>query len=248
MTAKLELKGIKKAFVVERGVLPVVAGLDLTVLPSEFVAIVGPSGCGKSTLMNLIAGFEAPDSGTVLVDGTRRTGPNSRGILISQQGSVFPWLTARQNVLFALNEGTEQAKADIADHYLGIVGLKGFENSYPHELSGGMLKRLEFARALVVKPSTLFMDEAFSGLDALASFRLRSELLRVLAEEHQTALLVTHDVEEAIQLADRIVVLSRRPTRVQRTFDVPFPHPRKVSSAEAQELREAVLRELAVES
>jgi NitT/TauT family transport system ATP-binding protein len=127
-----------------------------------------------------------------------------------------------------------------------MVGLKGFESSYPHELSGGMLKRAELARALVVKPEILYMDEPFSALDALMNLRMRNELLRVLAEERHTVLLITHDVEEAIHLADRVMVLSPRPTRIQAIFDVPLPHPRKLSGAAVQELREAILRELGV--
>ena len=144
-----------------------------------------------------------------------RPKPDSRGILISQQGSVFPWLTVRENLMFGLNGHALRDKREIADHYADIVGLKGFEDSYPHELSGGMLKRAELARALVVKPEILYMDEPFSALDALMSLRMRNELLRILAKERHTTLLITHDVEEAIHLADRIVVLSPRPTRIQ---------------------------------
>src|SRR6185312_9661412 len=148
---------------------------------------------------------------------------------------------------FGLNGHAPRNKAEIADHYAAIVGLKGFESSYPHELSGGMLKRAELARALVVKPEVLYMDEPFSALDALMSLRVRNELLRILRIERHTVILVTHDVEEAIHLADRIYVLSERPTRIRATFDVPFAHPRKLSSPQAQQLRIAVLRELGVE-
>jgi NitT/TauT family transport system ATP-binding protein/sulfonate transport system ATP-binding protein len=125
-----------------------------------------------------------------------------------------------------------------------MVGLKGFEKSYPHELSGGMLKRVEIARALVMKPEILYMDEPFSALDALMNLKMRMELLRILEEERHTVLLITHDVEEAVHLADRIVVLSPRPTTIQKTFEVNLPHPRRMASAAAQELKEAVLREL----
>ena len=138
-------------------------------------------------------------------------------------------------------------KAEIADRYAAIVGLKGFETSYPHELSGGMLKRAELARALVVKPDVLYMDEPFSALDALMSLRMRNELLRILAEERHTVMLITHDVEEAIHVADRILVLSPRPARIQAEFAVPFPHPRRLASAAAQELRVAILQELGVD-
>ena len=136
------------------------------------------------------------------------------------------------------------SKEALADHYAAMVGLKGFEQSYPHELSGGMLKRVELARALVVKPEILFMDEPFSALDALMNLRMRNELLRVLAEERHTVLLITHDVEEAVYLADRILVLSPRPTRIQASFAVDLPHPRRLADPEAQALREAILKEL----
>ncbi|MFN7976396.1 MAG: ATP-binding cassette domain-containing protein [Acidobacteriota bacterium] len=146
--------------------------------------------------------------------------------------------------MFGLNEGSAGQKASLADHYIDLVGLKGFERSYPHELSGGMLKRVELARALVVKPEILFMDEPFSALDALLSLRMQNELLRILGEERHTVMLITHDVEEAIHLADRILVLSPRPTTIQAAFDVPLRHPRKLSSPEAQAMKESILREL----
>ena len=149
--------------------------------------------------------------------------------------------------MFGLNgHARERGKAELADHYAAIVGLKGFEKSYPHELSGGMLKRVELARALVVKPELLYMDEPFSALDALMSLRMRHELLRILSEERHTVLLITHDVEEAIHLADRVLVLSPRPATIQATFDVKLAHPRNLMSPEVQELRAAILRELGV--
>ena len=247
MRTKIEVRGLKKSYPSDKGPLPVVDDVSFTVGDGEFVAVVGPSGCGKSTLMNMMAGFVRPDSGAVIIDGAPRSKPNSKGILISQQGSVFPWLTVRENLMFGLNGHAGVHRMEIADHYADIVGLKGFEESYPHELSGGMLKRTELARALAVKPEILYMDEPFSALDALMSLRMRNELLRILAVERHTTLLITHDVEEAIHLADRIVVLSPRPTRIQAIFDVPFTHPRKISSHAAQELRVTILGELGVE-
>ena len=244
MRAKIEIKNVKKRFASDKGILPVVDGVSFSVRDGEFVAIVGPSGCGKSTLIKIIAGFVPPDQGSVIIDGEERNKPNSKGILISQHGSVFPWLTVRENLMFGLNGHAHIDKFGIADHYADLVGLKGFEKSYPHELSGGMLKRAELARALAVKPEVLYMDEPFSALDALMSLRMRNELLRVLAEERHTVLLITHDVEEAIHLADRIIVLSARPAMIQTVFDVPFTHPRKLSSPAVQELRESIFREL----
>jgi ABC-type nitrate/sulfonate/bicarbonate transport system ATPase subunit len=246
MPVKISVKDLKKSFATDQGPLPVVDGVSFDVADGEFVAVVGPSGCGKSTLMSIIAGFDRPDQGSVVVEGTDRGGPSSKGILISQHGSVFPWLTVRQNLMFGLNGRATDEKEQLADHYAAIVGLKGFEGSYPHELSGGMLKRVELARALVVKPEILYMDEPFSALDALMSLRMRKELLRILAVERHTVLLITHDVEEALQLADRIFVLSVRPTRIQATFAVPFAHPRKMSSPEVQAIKDAILRELGV--
>ena len=239
---QIVIDGISKSF----GELPVVDDVSFDVRDGEFVAIVGPSGCGKSTLLNVIAGFERADRGTIRIDGAERKGPSRNGIMISQHGSVFPWLTVQQNLMFGLNGEGHGDKAALADHYAAMVGLKGFEAAYPHELSGGMLKRVELARAFVVKPEILYMDEPFSALDALMNLRMRTELLRILDEERHTVLLITHDVEEAVYMANRILVLSPRPTKIQATFEVTLPHPRRLSSPEAQGLREAILKELGV--
>ena len=178
----------------------------------------------------------------IVVDGVECVGPSPKRIVISQHGSVFPWLTVQENLMFGLKGDGD--KTALANYYAAMVGLKGFEAAYPHELSGGMLKRVELARALVVKPEILYMDEPFSALDALTSLRMRTELQRILDEERHTVLLITHDVEEAIYMADRIIALSPRPTTIRNTFRVSLPHPRKISSPEAQGLREAILREL----
>jgi ABC-type nitrate/sulfonate/bicarbonate transport system ATPase subunit len=206
------------------------------------VAVVGPSGCGKTTLLNILAGFDRPDRGSVKVDGVVRTGPSRQGIVISQRGSVFPWLTVQQNLYFGLN-GHDPDRKSRADHYLDLVGLKGFERGYAHELSGGMLKRVELARALIVRPEILYMDEPFSALDALTSLRTRIEVQRILLQERHTCVLITHDVEEAIHMADRIVVLSPRPTSIQATFDVPLARPRDLASGEVARLKARLLRE-----
>jgi len=240
---QIVIDGISKNF----GDLPVVDDVSFDVRDGEFVAIVGPSGCGKSTLLNVIAGFERPDRGSIRIDGVAVTGPSRNGIMISQHGSVFPWLTVQENVMFGLTGASQGERIELAHRYIAMVGLSGFEASYAHELSGGMLKRVELARALVVKPEILYMDEPFSALDALMSLKMQIELRRILDEERHTVLLITHDVEEAIYLADRILVLSRRPTTIQTTFAVDWPHPRKLSSPEAQDLREAILKELGLQ-
>jgi len=247
MRPKISVRGLAKSFATERGALPVLEDVSFEVADGELVAIVGPSGCGKTTLLNILAGFEQPDRGAVQIDGALHAKPDARAILISQRGSVFPWLSVRENLMFGLNGHARGQQAALADHYAALVGLSGFEESYPHELSGGMLKRAELARALVVKPEILYMDEPFSALDALLNLRMRGELLRILAEERHTVVLITHDVEEAIHIADRVLVLSARPARIQASFDVGLEHPRKLTSPEVQELRVAVLRELGVD-
>jgi nitrate/nitrite transport system ATP-binding protein len=210
MPTKIELKNVRKGFAGEKTRLEVIDDLNFTVDDGEFVAIVGPSGCGKTTLMNIIAGFLTPDSGSVVVNGVLRNGPNRKGIMITQQGSVFPWLTVRQNLLFGLDDSVPEREA-LAEEYAGLVGLKGFENNYPHELSGGMLKRVEIARALVVKPEILYMDEPFSALDALTRGMLQEEALRICGETRQTVFMITHDVDEAILLADKIILMTNGP-------------------------------------
>jgi ABC-type nitrate/sulfonate/bicarbonate transport system ATPase subunit len=247
MPAKIVIRDLNKTFPSDQGRLAVLERVNFSVGEGELVAIVGPSGCGKTTLLNVLAGFDRPDQGRVTIDGVEHFAPSSKGILISQHGSVFPWLTVQQNLMFGLNGHVYSDRAMLADHYAAMVGLKGFETSYPHELSGGMLKRAELARALVVKPEILYMDEPFSALDALMNLRMRNELLRILSEERHTVVLVTHDVEEAIHLADRVMVLSPRPATIQATFDVPFEHPRRLASVAVQELRVAILRELGVD-
>lgn len=180
MRTKIEVDGIRKGFATNGGELRVVEDVSLTVGDGEFVAIVGPSGCGKTTLMNMVVGFEQPDSGSILIDGRPRAEPNAKGVLISQQGSIFPWLTVQQNLMFGLDHHPQADKKGVTDHYAAMVGLKGFEGSYPHELSGGMLERAELARAFAVKPEILYMDEPFSALDALTNLRMRNELLQSL--------------------------------------------------------------------
>ena len=247
MGTKIAVADLWKVYPTRHGALPVLEGIDFAVAEGEFVAIVGPSGCGKSTLLNIVAGFERPNRGAVAIDGEPVVGPSAKGILIFQTGSVFPWLTVRRNLMFGLNGLPRAEKRRLADHYAGLVGLQGFEHAFPSQLSGGMRQRLEVARALIVKPEVLYMDEPFGSLDALTRLQMRNELLRILAPQRHTVLLVTHDVEEALHLADRILLLCARPARIQSVVEVPFPHPRKLSNPAMVELKEQILRELGVE-
>ncbi len=185
MHAKIAVAGIHKSFPSDGAALEVVGGVSFTVGEGETVAIVGPSGCGKSTLMNVVAGFERPDRGSVSIDGSERGSPARAGHSHHPAWIGVSWLTVQQNLMFGLN-GHVRGREMLADHYAAMVGLKGFESSYPHELSGGMLKRVELARALVGKAGNSLHDEPFSALDALMNLRMRNELLRVLAEERHT--------------------------------------------------------------
>jgi ABC-type nitrate/sulfonate/bicarbonate transport system ATPase subunit len=246
MPAKIVVDGVTRRFVTGKGALPVLGGVDFQVADGEFVALVGPSGCGKSTLMKIVSGFAKPDEGAVLVDGAPLLRPGPKGVVISQHGSVFPWLTVRENLMFGLGATAPGERAALADHYAALVGLAGFEHSYPRELSGGMVKRVEIARALAVKPEILYMDEPFSALDALMNLKMRNELLRILAVERHTVLLITHDVEDALYLADRVLVLSPRPATIQAAFHIDAPHPRRLSSPQLQDLKDRILAELGV--
>jgi len=247
MRGSISAKGIYKSFATRTGNLAVIDGIDLSVSSGEFVALVGPSGSGKSTLLDILSGFQRPDRGEVIVDGQTLEGPSPKRILIPQNASVFPWMSVQRNLTFVQNGLPNAEKIRLALHYLGLVGLTDFELAYPNELSGGMLKRLEVARALVVKPDILFMDEPFGSIDALTRLKLRNELLRVLSVERHTVLLVTHDVEEALHLADRIVIMTPRPSRVHRVVEVRLPHPRALASVELMRLKQEILLDLGVE-
>jgi halogenation protein CepH len=242
--AKIQAQGIAKTFSTETGGLEAIADVSLDIADGEFVALVGPSGCGKSTLLNILAGFDRPDRGEVAFAGEPVTGPTRRGVLITQRGSVFPWLRVRENLRFAARGLPEAEVGERIARYIEMVGLRGFEDAWPHQLSGGMLQRVEFARALMAKPDVLFMDEPFGALDALTRLRMRGELLEILARDRHTCLLVTHDVEEALHLADRVVVFSPRPARIQAVIEVTAQQPRLMSHPAMVALRERVLHEL----
>ena len=241
----IEAKDLWKSYPLETGdPLPIFEGIDVSVARHEFIALIGPSGCGKSTLLNLLAGFEKPDRGTLTVGGRPVEGPSPKGIMITQKGSVFPWISARRNLTFVLNGMSEPEKISRAQHYIELVGLQDFGRTFPYQLSGGMLQRLELARALVVKPDVLYMDEPFGALDALTRLRMRQELLRIRREEPQTTVLVTHDVDEAIALADRIYLLSNRPMRVERIIEIDIQHPRSMADPRAVAYKDSILHQL----
>lgn len=221
--------------------------IDLEVAAGEFVCLVGQSGCGKSTLLNIVGGFLKPTSGESLIDGAPVTGPDVRRIFIFQENALFPWLTVKENVGFGLMRRPKAERAEIIAHYIDMVGLGGFERSYPHELSGGMKQRVELARALAANPDVLYMDEPFGALDFLTRLKMRQELIRIWQREQKTVLFVTHDVEESVQLADRVVVMSRRPARIRRIVDIDLPRPRDLDSPEYLRLRDELFDTLGLD-
>jgi ABC-type nitrate/sulfonate/bicarbonate transport system ATPase subunit len=241
---KVSLDNVSMVFRREGGAVEVLERISLEVREGEFVCILGPSGCGKSTLLNIVAGFLPASAGTVSIDGERVQGPDPRRIFVFQERGVFPWLTVEGNIGFGLFRLTKEERASRIAHYVKLVGLGGFERSYPHELSGGMKQRLEVARALAVNPDMLFLDEPFGALDSITRLGMRRELLRLWELERKTVLFVTHDIEEAVQLADRVVVMSTRPARIQRIVEIDIPHPRDISARRYLELRDGIFEEI----
>jgi NitT/TauT family transport system ATP-binding protein len=239
--ADIHLRSLTKVF--RRGGRRTVAfsDVDLAVAPGEFVCLLGPSGCGKSTLLRVVAGMLAADDGSVEVAGRRVTGPGAERGMLFQRPMLFPWLSTRDNVLFGpraqrsrgLDERSDAELFGDADTILDTVGLTEFSDAYPHELSGGMQHRAAFARALITRPSVLLMDEPFGALDAITRLRMQEFLLAMWEQYRITILFVTHDIDEAILLGDRVVLMGGRPPGVTRVVDVPLGRPRAAESLEA---------------
>jgi NitT/TauT family transport system ATP-binding protein len=218
--------------------------ISLTVAEGEFVCLLGPSGCGKSTLLSTMAGFLSPTSGEITIDGEAVRGPDPRRIFVFQERGVFPWLTVEGNIAFGLFHLPAAERQQRVAHYIKMVGLEGFEKAYPPALSGGMKQRLEVARALAVNPDMLFLDEPFGALDSITRLVMRGELLRIWQAERKTIIFVTHDIDEAVQLADRVVVMSARPAIIQQIVNIDIPHPRDISSARYLELRDGIFQQI----
>ena len=223
---KVSIRNVVKKYDTRNGEMIALNGANLDIMENEFICVIGPSGCGKSTLLNIIAGLLEPTSGEVIVDGHKGTGVD-RGVVF-QQYALFPWLTVKKNVQFGLKlQGKSQAEMDaIAEKYIKMVGLEKFIDSYPKELSGGMKQRVAIARAYAVNPSVLLMDEPFGALDAQTRTQLQTELLKTWESERKTCFFITHDVDEAIILAQRVIVMSARPGRIKDIVDIDIPYPR----------------------
>jgi len=244
----LLIQDVVKSYQLQNTTLKVLDGINLEIIPGEFLSIVGTSGCGKSTLLRLIAGLDTQYAGSIIYQGKLITGTDlSRGIVF-QEHRLFPWMTVEENIDLAFSA------ADVPKHerklrvqqQINVVGLTGFEKAYPHQISGGMSQRVAIARALVLKPKLLLLDEPFGALDALTRLKLQQELQRLWEQEGLTTILVTHDVEEAIFLGDRIVVMESHPGRIKRIVPVPLPRPRDRSSYLFQNIKTDVMSDFSM--
>ncbi|MBR3608156.1 MAG: ABC transporter ATP-binding protein [Lachnospiraceae bacterium] len=225
---KLKIDNIYKEYDTRNGKTIALNGVNLDIKENEFICVVGPSGCGKSTLLNIIAGLLEPTSGSVFLDGKKIEGTGVERGVVFQGYALFPWRTVLQNVMFGLEiKKMPKAQAEeIARKYIKAVGLEGFEHSFPKELSGGMRQRVAIARAYAVNPEVLLLDEPFGALDAQTRVQLQTELLNTWQNEKKTCFFITHDVDEAIILAQRVIIMSARPGRIKKIVDIDIPYPR----------------------
>ncbi len=224
---KIQINDLEKVFKANGRATGALKELSFEIKEGEFFGIVGPSGCGKTTLLNIVGGIEEPTSGSILINGSEVKGPGlDRGMLF-QEGALLPWRTAKKNVEFGLEiKGTEE-RGEIAEKYLKLVGLEGFEDSYPHELSGGMMQRVALARVLTFDPDILLMDEPFASVDALTRESLQNLLLKIWNKTKKTVVFVTHSIDEVLYLSDRIAVMSGRPGSVKEVIEINLPRPRE---------------------
>ncbi|MGA4991365.1 ABC transporter ATP-binding protein [Nonomuraea bangladeshensis] len=228
MTPKISFRNVSKSFPLKGGDFLALDRVDLDIADREFVTVVGPSGCGKSTLMSMAAGLTEPGTGDILLDGAPVAGPGPDRGVIFQQYALFPWLSVRKNVEFGLRlmNLPPEERAKRAEHAIELVGLSDFADALPKTLSGGMKQRCAIARAYAVNPQVLLMDEPFGALDALTRVQLQDQLLDTWSRERRTVMFITHDVDEAVYLANRVVVMAARPGRIHRVIDVDLPYPR----------------------
>ena len=246
----IEIKNINKSFEGKNKNLSVLENINLTIDDGEFICLLGPSGCGKTTLLRLIAGLEHPTSGEIIANGELVKKPSGDRAVIFQQYSLFPWLTVLQNVTFGLEmtkKGTKEENVAAAERYLESVGLIDFKDSYPHELSGGMKQRVAIIRSLLNHSPILLMDEPFSAVDMQTRHKLQEQLIGVWKRFDNTIVFVTHDVDEAVYLADKIVILDKNPGRIATIVEVDIERPRKRDSDEFIKLQESIVKDLDME-
>jgi NitT/TauT family transport system ATP-binding protein len=247
--SSLDVMDVSHAFDLDGKVLPVLNGVSFRMEAGEFVALLGPSGCGKSTLLRLVAGLEPPASGALLVDGKPISGPHPSRVVMFQDPTLYPWRTVRANVSLGLEaRGLLRTNGRRVDDALKLVGLTGFSTAYPHQLSGGMAQRVSLARALVNDPTLLLLDEPLGKLDSMTRITMQGELVALWQRNAFSALLVTHDVEEALFLADRVIVLSDRPAAIKANIPVGLTYPRHRGDPRLAELRREVLSLLGLDA
>lgn len=245
----IQIEAVSHRFDLEGKPLPVLENVSFQVEPGAFVALLGPSGCGKSTLLRLIAGLDHPVSGHIRVDGEDVGDPDPSRILVFQDPTLFPWRTVRANVALGLEaQGVLKSEGHRVDAAIRLVGLDGFDNAYPHQLSGGMAQRVALARALVNRPNLLLLDEPLGKLDSLTRLTMQTELVQLWQQTGLTAVLVTHDVEEALFLAQRVVIFGPRPAQIVADLTVDLPYPRHRGDPRLAELRHQALSHLGLES
>ena len=243
---KLTLDKLRKTFPLDEGELVAIENIDLEVVSGEFVCLLGPSGCGKTTILRIIAGLDTPTAGRICLEGKAISGPGSDRGMVFQEFALFPWRTVRKNVEFGMEmkKVPKEERHRISQKYIDLVGLDGFENAHPYELSGGMKQRVGIARALANEPEVLLMDEPFGALDAQTRNLMQKELLRIWQETKKTVIFVTHSVDEAVFLADRIVIMSARPGTVSEIYTIPWSRPRDRASLDFANLRKQILSKL----
>ncbi|MBB3810456.1 ABC transporter ATP-binding protein [Pseudochelatococcus contaminans] len=247
--ASLDIDNVSHAFNLDGSTLHVLDHVSFDVKPGEFVALLGPSGCGKSTLLRLIAGLEPPNAGALKVNGQTITGPDPSRVVVFQDPTLYPWRTVWRNVALGPEaQGKLKESRGRVDEAIDLVGLGQFSKAYPHQLSGGMAQRVALARALVNDPSILILDEPLGKLDSLTRLTMQSELVSLWQEKGFTAILVTHDVEEALFLSTRVIIFSNRPARIKADFEVDLPYPRHRGDPRLAELRHRSLAELGLDS
>ncbi|MBP2032954.1 sulfonate transport system ATP-binding protein [Clostridium algifaecis] len=244
----LVIKNLDKSYMVNYKEIEILRNINIHIKKGEFISIVGHSGCGKSTLLKIIAGLEKHNSGSVTLGGKEISEPGTKIGMVFQDHRLLPWLTIKDNISFGLYDISNDEKEKLVLDHIELVGLKGFENAYPHQLSGGMAQRAAIARALVHKPEVLLLDEPFGALDALTRIQMQREILKIWEKEKTTMILVTHDIDEAIYLGDRVVIMSSRPGKIKNILPVEIDRPRDRNSHNFSVLRKQIFNEFFVEN